>query len=308
MEDLFEVITYPPGDMVELEVAGVRARIAPEAGGRLASLVVGGHELLVQPAGPDDRSITWGCFLMAPWPGRLAGGRFAWRGREVLLARTHGPHAIHGLAWDRAWRVEEAGATSATLACLLPAEWPMGGSVRQRFDLAADRLRMSASVTARAAMPAAIGWHPWFARRDAPVAVRVDAAAVLETRGLIPTGALVPVRGRLDLRGGPCLGRRRLDHAYVGATSPATIAWPDLRLSIRFDPSPGVVVVHSPPRGVCVEPQTAPPNALALPPAEASAAGVRFLEPGATFEATCEIVWARPAGRRARAPDRATMR
>lgn len=278
--------------MVELEAVGARAKIAPQAGGRLASLVVDGRELLVQPDGPDEAPIAWGCFLMAPWPGRLAGGRFSWRGRDVQLARTHGRHAIHGLVWNRAWQVVGAGTTSATLECPLPAEWPMGGRVRQAFDLTADRLLMTASVTAGAAMPVAIGWHPWFARRDGPVAVRVGAPDVLETRNMIPTGALVPVGGRLDLRGGPWLGRRRLDHAYVGAASPAAIEWPDVRLSIRFEPSPGVVVVHTPPRGVCVEPQTAAPNALALPPAQARAGGVRFLEPGETFQASCELAWA----------------
>lgn len=277
--------------MLDLRAADVHAAIAPEAGGRLASLVVGGRELLVGAAGRLDRPIGWGCYLMAPWPGRLEDGRFEWRGRTIQLPRTHGRHAIHGLVWNRPWAIEARAASHASLSCALPAEWPMGGVVRQVFELTPRSLVLTASATAGDAMPAALGWHPWFARRDRDMAVRVDAGQVLETRGMIPTGGVLPATGNLDLRAGPILGSRRLDHAYPAVSSPASIAWPDLRLTLRFEPSPGVVVVHTPAAGVCVEPQTAPPNALALPASAARAAGVRFLAPGETFTASLEIAW-----------------
>lgn len=278
--------------MLELRAGDIRAAISPEAGGRLASLVVGGRELLVGPGGPDARPIAWGCYLMAPWAGRLEHGRFPWHGRTVQLPRTHGRNAIHGLVWNRPWTVEHVSGSQATLACGMPPEWPMGGVVRQSFELTAAGLRMTAAITAAEAMPVSVGWHPWFARRDGSVAVRVDADAVLATERMIPTGLEVPVSGPLDLRAGPRLGARRLDHAYVDAASPAVIEWPDLRLELRFEPTPGVVVVHTPPAGVCVEPQTAPPNALVLGPRTARTTGVRHLDRGEAFEATFEIAWA----------------
>lgn len=277
--------------MLVLRAADVQAEIAPDVGGRLASLTVGGRELLLGPAGRDDEPIGWGCFLMAPWPGRLENARFDWRGRTIQLPRTFGRNAIHGLVWNRPWTVDRQAVSRATLSCALPPEWPMGGLVRQVYELTSRSLTFTASVTAGDAMPAALGWHPWFARRDGDVAVRVDARAVLETQRLLPTGALVPATGRLDLRDGPLLGRRRLDHAYPAVTSPASIAWPDLRLALTFEPAPGVVVVHTPPTGVCVEPQTAAPNALALPPASARTAGVRFLAAGETLTASLNIRW-----------------
>jgi aldose 1-epimerase len=277
--------------MLSLEAGAARVGIAAEVGGRLASLRIGGHELLVGPEGNEHRPLAWGCYLMAPWAGRLENGRFTWQGRTMQLPRTHGRHAIHGLVWDREWAVERADATSATLACELPAPWPMGGIVRQSFELSSRSLTMEASVTAGDAMPAAIGWHPWFARRGAEVAVRVGSDEVLETRGMIPTGRFAPVTGRLDLRDEPLLGRRRLDHAYVAATSPASIAWPDVRLTLTFQPSPAIVVVYTPPHAVCVEPQTAAPNALVLPPAAARRAGAWFLAAGETMSATFVIDW-----------------
>jgi aldose 1-epimerase len=277
--------------MIELQVDGASAAIDVEAGGRLASLVVGGREVLVGKRGNEDRPLGWGCYLMAPWAGRLEGARFDWHGRTVQLPRTFGRHAIHGLLWDRPWTVEAQSAAGATLGCALPPEWPMGGTVRQAFELTSRGMVQVASITAGAAMPAVLGWHPWFLRRDDEVAVRVQAREVLVTKRVIPTGVTAPATGRLDLRDGPALGRRRLDHAYPGASSPASIGWPDLRLSLSFEPRPACVVVHTPARGVCVEPQTAAPNALALPEPAARAAGVRFLEAGETFTARFEIAW-----------------
>ncbi|HET7182405.1 MAG TPA: hypothetical protein VFI15_09260 [Candidatus Limnocylindrales bacterium] len=280
--------------MLVLETTDARATIDPAAGGRLASLVVAGRELLVTGGGPAPRPIAWGCYLMAPWPGRLKGGRFTWHGRTIELPRTHGRHAIHGLVWDRPWEVVETERARATLACPLPPDWPMGGVVRQAFELTPHGLRMTATLTAGDAMPAALGWHPWFARRGLPVAVRLDADAWLETDRLIPTGVQLPVTGHLDLRAGGQLGRRRLDHAYVGAAPPATLQWPDLRLTLAWEPAPSIVVVHTPASGVCIEPLTAPPNALALPEPDARAAGVRFLAAGETMTASLQLAWAMP--------------
>jgi aldose 1-epimerase len=277
--------------MLTLEAGDARAAIAVEAGGRLASLVVGGRELLIGPSAASDGPLRWGCYLMAPWPGRLEDGRFQWQGRTIQLPRTHGRHAIHGLVWDMPWTVEHAEAARATLSCALPPEWPMGGIVRQSFTLTETGVTMAASVTAGDAMPAALGWHPWFDRRGMPVDARVDGDAVLETRGMIPTGRTLPAHGRLDLGGEPTLGRRRLDHAYIDAASPASIAWPDLRLTLAYEPSPASVVVYTPPNAVCIEPQTAQPNALALREAEARAAGVRFLARGEALTARFRVEW-----------------
>lgn len=284
-------ITYPLGHMIMLEAGGARAGIAPEAGGRLGSLVVGGRELLVGRLGNEAQPMRWGCYLMAPWPGRLQHGRFRWQGRTIQLPRTFGQNAIHGLVWDRAWVVEESSGSAATLSCALPGEWPMGGLVRQGITLSPDALVLDASITAGDAMPAALGWHPWFDRAGDPVRLTLDAGATQEVRGMIPTGRLLPVAGTRDLRTGPVLGARRLDVGYVGAVSPAMVEWPDVRLTISFEPSPAPVVVFTPWNAVCVEPQTAPPNALALPEAEARAAGVRFLGAGETMSARLSLRW-----------------
>ena len=286
--------------MITLAAGAHRVLVDPERGGRLASWTVGGEELLLGPPDDADTSIHWGCFVMAPWPGRLANARFDWRGRTIQLSRTHGRHAIHGLTWNRPWALEVASATAATLALELPRdEWPMGGRVRQRVEVTPSGVRLEAEVQADEPMPAAIGWHPWFRRRGDP-RLHVDSPEYQVTEGMVPTGATASVSGRTDLRGGPPLGRRRLDLCYLGAGSPAVITWPDLELTIEFDPSPAPLVVYTPPDSFCVEPLTAPPNALALPAAARRAAGIRELRAGGRFAASMTLSVASVAGQHRR--------
>ena len=276
--------------MIRLGAADGELLLDPARGGRLGSLTVGGRELL-RPAPDDgDRSVSWGCFLMAPWPGRVAGGRFDWQGQTVGLRRTREGHALHGLVYDQPWRVERATVDTAVLACELgPAGWAQGGRVSQVVHLEAGGLELTASVTAGdRAMPAALGWHPWFRRTDGEPRLPVDAAAVLETRGRIPTGRAVGVKGRTDLRSGPWLGDRRLDHAYVDPRSPVVATWPDLEVRVEFGRSIRALVVFSPPGAVCLEPETAWPDAFHLLTA---ASGARILEPGQTLRATMRLRW-----------------
>jgi galactose mutarotase-like enzyme len=116
-------------------------------------------------------------------------------------------------------------------------------------------------------MPVSLGWHPWFARpAEGDVRMRVDATGTLQLRDdLVPTGVVVPLEpATTDLRHGPALGERRLDDVYVEVGQPAELRWPDLVLRMTWDGAVQSVVVHTPPRGVTLEPQTAWPNAPLL--------------------------------------------
>jgi aldose 1-epimerase len=284
--------------VIELRAGTAIATVDVDRGGRLASLRVGERELLVGPPDDVDRSIHWGSFLMAPWPGRLADGRLRWRGRTHQLRRTHGRHAIHGLVWAVPWTVDPATAGAATIemaASLDRDGWPFGGSVRQAYRLEPDHLSIEASIVAAdRPMPAALGWHPWF-RRDAVGAgdpsLLVAADGTLEQRSMLPTGRVLPLGGRTDLRGSPRLGRRRLDDVFVDARSPAILRGDDMELRVAFGPECRIVVVYTPWNAVCVEPQSALPNALGLEDAGAQRAGRRDLEPGETFSARMELSW-----------------
>jgi aldose 1-epimerase len=56
--------------------------VDPIAGGRIGSLVVDGTEILVTDV---DGPFWWGCYPMAPFAGRIRGGRFRFRRRSYQL-------------------------------------------------------------------------------------------------------------------------------------------------------------------------------------------------------------------------------
>ena len=113
-------------------------------------------------------------------------------------------------------------------------------------------------------------------------------------RDLVPTGEVRAVSSREDLRSGPLLGDRRLDHVYVRAKGPAVLMWPDLELRLEFGGDLDTVVVHTPPEGVCVEPQTMWPNAPLLAARGVSDTGLRILQPGDHLSATERWSWGEP--------------
>ena len=229
---------------------------------------------------------------MAPWAGRIADGRLEWEGGTHRLRRNAGGHSLHGVVFDIPWLVTKRGEAGVELTAEDLPGWPFGGVASQALELSPGRLEVRLEVVAgEQPMPAWIGWHPWFRRPSAgDMRVQVAAGKVLETReDLIPTGRLTDVEGPTDLRGGPALGDRRLDHAYANVESPARIMWPDLEFTMQLEPPVATVVVHTPERGVCVEPQTAWPDALRLEQEGNPMTGLHKLEAGESLRA--ETIW-----------------
>jgi aldose 1-epimerase len=271
---------------IELSAGDDRVVIDEAAGGRLTSLVIAGRERLVDPV---DDPFQWGVFPMIPWAGRVAHARIA--EPAVTLPANDGPHAIHGVTYDLRWRVDRSAGNAVELLCPLPAaRWPLGGVAAQRITLGRGRLELEIQVQAGdRPMPVAVGWHPWFRRPDrGDMSVFVDSDRVLETdRERIPTGAVKSAGRKVDLRKGPQLGRRRLDHAYIDVAQPVTVGWPDLELTMELPHGASTVVVHTPERGVCVEPQTAWPNPFAAP----EHSGAARLGPHEIFNAITRWTW-----------------
>ena len=244
-----------------LEAADVRLEVSPIDGGRISSLVVRGSELL-RGCDAGGGPILWGSFPMVPFAGRVRDGRFRFAGRDVQLDRNHGPNAIHGTVFERAWRVDDP----TTMSIDLGPSWPYAGRVVQRFALRADALEVTLTLVADEPMPAALGWHPWFRRQlagtaDRPVApsssvqLHFDAEwmYVRDADGL-PTGELVqPPPGPWD-------------DCFTGLRSAPRLTWPGV-LGLELTSSCDYWVVYDePPDAVCVEPQTAPPDFVTVAP------------------------------------------
>jgi aldose 1-epimerase len=271
------------------EVDGLAVDTA--AGGRICSLVLRGRErLLSRPAQGIEPSIAWGCYLMAPFVGRVKGARLSWAGRKVGLRPNHGLHSIHGAAFDAPWRVVERSEGSVTLTCDFDqSRWPFKGSMSQRLEITPDRLTLQAEVRALEPMPASIGWHPWFNTEYGPLHVAVQSDEILKLDGdLIPTGETLAVDDRTDLRAGPSLEGRRLDDVYTSVRAPVSVVWPDLALMMRSSENVRAFVICTHPQAVCVEPMTAWPDAVRLEAEGCRGTGLASLAAGERLTASTE--------------------
>jgi aldose 1-epimerase len=254
---------------MKLTAQGVAALIDLEAGGRLSSLQVDGRELLI-----TDRSAGvygWGCYPMVPWAGRVRRGRFRFRDTEVTLPLGMPPHSIHGVGVELPWT--RTGSTELERDLTDP--WPFGGRAVQRLDLSGERLVMELSVEAERAMPAMVGWHPWFRRHldgSEPLALDFapDAMLVRDDDG-IQTGATVPPRPQ------------PWDDCFSGVRQPIGLEWPDV-LSVELQSSCRYWVAYTEPdHAACVEPQSGPPDAFNWAP--------QVVEPGVPLTHWFEIRW-----------------
>ena len=239
-------------DHLALSAPGVSVVVDLVAGGRIASLMIDGRELLKTDGyGP----VAWGSFPMAPFAGRVRDATFTFADATYHLPVTMPPHAIHGTVLDRRWQ----GVGDGEIATGLGPDWPFAGRVIQRFELATDHLTCRLELHADEQMPASIGWHPWFVRRPADVsgALELDLEAgamyVRDADGIATTQLVAPAPGPWD-------------DCFTDLRRPPVLRWPGfLELTVESD-CPVWVIYTVPDDALCVEPQTAPPDALNTDP------------------------------------------
>jgi aldose 1-epimerase len=269
--------------MIRISSPTAVVTIDPAAGGRIAQLEVWDTPLLVsRPAdSPDDRSMGWGSFPMAPWVGRLRNGQFSLDGQTFQLDRDLPPHAIHGTTYSREWmpgsEVDPPSESGGVIELRCDLDWPLGGFAQQRLQLDHRSLVCQLAVTADRRMPAEVGWHPWFVKPDR---LEFNPDAMYERVDALPTGNLVPPSA------GPW------DDCFVN-TDPVSLQYPDIVLTVSSD-CDHLVVYDEPTHATCVEPQSGPPDAFNLRP--------RVLEAGERFQRTMTISWRRPSSVAGHAP------
>ncbi len=249
---------------IVLEAEDTRVEVDLAAGGRIAQITADGQPLLID-AGDDPESTGWGSFPMAPWAGRIRHGRFRFLGVDHHLATNFQDgdgddpdrrHAIHGTVFARAWEVVDRRPATIELTCPLQGalDWPFAGTARQRIEASADAVTCELRVEAAdRPFPAELGWHPWF-RKPAVLDFSPVAMYGRDEIGL-PTGELV------EPSAGPW------DDCFVNV-EPVTLHYDRERVpavTVRSD-CDHWVVFDEPTHATCVEPQSGPPDAVAVRP------------------------------------------
>ena len=273
-------------DVAALSLAAGDARLLVDLdGGIVARWAISGREIFrplpENVCDPMEKPLQSGCFPLAPYCNRIAEGRFAFAGQDYRLPLNFGdhPHAIHGLAWQRRWTLEDRGPQHLTIALAEPAgDWPWAFGVRQTFWLEPDSLDIAIDLTNRddSAMPAGIGLHPYFADPDGgTVEIAADTVWLTDGSGIPTEKARYPD----GLPAAP-------DNCLAGWSKRAAIAWPDRRLELRACGPLDYLHYFQPADTdfLCLEPVSHVPNAL-----NGTGSPMTVLGPGETLSGTVHM-------------------
>ena len=275
---------------LELHAGALRLALRPDLGGAIAGFW---HDTtpILRSCEPGElvASRPSACFPLVPYSNRIGYRHFRWLGRDFSTAPNFdegNPHSLHGTAWQEAWRVVSASATSAELALthLANAHWPFNFDVVQRFELADNALTLHLSLTnidART-QPVGLGWHPYFPKRErsrlhieCSQRWESDPTTQLPTRRVAQGGIDGEVR-HLDF-----------DHCFEGWSGIARLRDEKLALKVT-SPLPYLVVFTPPHRDYyCIEPVSHVSNAIQM--GDPAAHGLEALAAGDTFEAAMTI-------------------
>jgi aldose 1-epimerase len=223
------------------------------------------------------------CFPLVPYSNRIANGRFEFEGREVDVApnRADERFPLHGSGWLKAWTVEAATGTSATLS-LVERGRPYAFYAAQHFEVVDTTLTVRVEVENRGkvALPFGIGLHPFLPRTPQTLLLAPATGMWQSGRDWLPTrhlrtpaaynyGIAYPLPGRM------------VNHAFTGWMGRARVLWPELGLALDVAADTDQYLLYTPERKdwFCFEPVDHPVNAVNLP-GGAVAHGMTALAPG----------------------------
>jgi len=281
-------VTLAKGDM--------RLVLDPCAGGSVSRLQHRDLDIL-RPApdrvGPAFDPLQYAAFPMVPFVGRIHNATFQKGNETVRLHANHPPepHALHGHGWQDVWKVEDQAKDRATLSYHHNDDaWPWDYDAKQSFKLGADHLNVELSVTNRSesAMPAGLGWHPYFPRKDATLIVPTTQVWCSHAE----TGANTPhaIKVTNDLSRARIVERLLLDTTYSISPQTIELSWPTHGVIMKSDPVFGHATIFVPPGEdfFCAEPISHAPNAINSQLAE-DVTGLKWLESGETLSGKIKL-------------------
>jgi aldose 1-epimerase len=274
-------------------------QLAPALGGSIARFDYRGESGVIpclrgveaEEASPLDH----GSFPLVPFSNRIRGGRFTFRGRDVVLQpnMSGDPSPLHGQGWLSPWDVATAGPAEAELVFRHAAgEWPWDYEARQHFALDAQGLTAILSCTngSDEPMPCGLGHHPYFpCTPDTRLDTLVGCAWTIDEQ-VLPVEK-VPAVGRYDLRDRLVCGQG-LDNGFGGWNGLARIETPGAPFRVELSsPDAHFFQIYSPPAGgfIVAEPVGHANAALNEPEECWPALGLRALAPGETMSLTMRI-------------------
>ena len=260
-----------------------------EVGATLRAYTADGNAV-IDGFGPDEWSHSGRGQVLAPWPNRLADGRYEFNGvrAQAALDEPERRNAIHGLVRWLPWTLQTRHQNQLSMRVQLHPTpgYPFSLLLDLEYHLGRDGLTVTTTAQSldMEPIPFGLGFHPYLSAGGGPV----DGAILylparhtldLDERGL-PTGAVTPVAGTdRDFTTARFVGPVVLDTAFTsidrdrdglararldgpGGASGATL-WADERFPYLMVYT-GDTLPHVQRRrhAIAIEPMTCPPNAL----------------------------------------------
>ena len=285
--------------MIELCSACLRIAISPTDGGSIMELhakVRGTWQpILERDLVPQDGSLALssGLFIMLPFANRAAKNLLSAGDQSFAVSpNTADPLALHGTGWQRSWQVLDHSAQSLSLGLHVDAStYAFTFDSVLTFTLLDAVLRLSCRVTNTdyQAIPAGIGFHPYFPRTPA---TRLRFAAKhfwLEGPDHLPTSP-ISVPPELDFSHGVRVPEAWRNNLYSGWSGQAEIHQPDLgyRLILEASETLSQLMLYAPPNVTrfALEPQSHSSGFTRTSSIPPEALGLTTLSPGESLVGT----------------------
>jgi aldose 1-epimerase len=260
----------------------------------LRKLTYRGRDLVVpSPEGgpiPDYRGI-----IAAPWPNRIADGRYTFDGAEyqVPVNEPERGCALHGLAFPREWSLVSVDSDSVALALDLSPQSGYPFAVRLEATYTLDggasaaqgglTWEVRATNTGDGVAPYGVCPHPYLVAGESRLddwELELPAATFLDVTPdrLLPVGKRAVEGHEFDFRKPRTIGATEIDHAFTGIAfdgdgrASMVVRDPALGTGVgmAWDATCQWIQIHTadkkPPRpnrlGLAVEPMTCPPDAF----------------------------------------------
>ena len=287
----------PGGPEFSIAAGGYRA-VIQSVGATLRSLTFGDRDLVVPFSADRVRPLYRGA-VVAPWPNRLADGRYEFEGEEhqAPINEVDRQNALHGLAlWVR-WEQVTVEPAAVTLRHAIPPQpgYPFPVELTVTYRVSADGMVTELRAHNTGDRPAPYGCcpHPYLVAGPGAVdgwSLELSAGTRLEVDPdrLLPVGRAAVSDVDCDFRSGALIGDRFIDHAFTdlaftgGRTAVRLRAGDGSGVELSWGSWAPWVQIHTADRpepadnrvGLAVEPMNCPPDAF-------NSADVPVLAPGA---------------------------
>lgn len=278
---------------------GDQQAVVTERGATLRSYRVGDRDVVV-PFGSDESPPAMHGAILAPWPNRLADGRYEFDGQvhQLPINEPYRRVANHGYLYAEDWQLHEHSPSHVELV-VRPSPrpgYPFRLVVHVHYSLDVDGLTVRLATMNAGVDPApyGVGFHPWLSPGSASVdecRLQVDASRWIRTDERLLPVETVAIPPEKDFREARSLAGVSLDDGFKASLHRDGRSW--VRL-VAPDGTAAAAWMEHPPRwwqvctgdfpetgryertGVAAEPMSCPANAFN------TGQDLVVIEPGAT--------------------------